>query len=115
MRDKVTDSPDLKRGDVAATNQGITSDGERHNIDLEFRRRALKELGRQITEIIQNEPEVEECVFAAAREMHNAVLEHLSPAVRNKLVADWSENLINAPNSELVRRLEGWEKQAVGA
>jgi hypothetical protein len=115
MRDKVTDSPDLKRGDVAGTNQGITSDGERHNIDLEFRRRALKELGHQITEIVQHEPDLEECVFAASREIHNAVVELLSPQVRNKLVAEWSENLINAPHSELVRRVDDWQKQTVGA
>lgn len=115
LRDKLTDNPDLKRGDVAGTQQGVTSDGERHNIDLEFERRAVKELARHINDIIGNEPGLEECFFAAARGQHNQIVEHLNPQARKKIIADWHEDLINLPNSELVRRVDEWEKQAVGA
>lgn len=115
LRDKLTDNPDLKRGDVAGTMQGVTSDGERHNIDLEFERRAVKELARHISDIIRNEPGLEECLFSASREIHNGILEHLTQSARNRIVAHWHEDLINLPNGDLVRRVDEWEKQAVGA
>ena len=112
MRDKVTDSPDLKRGDVAATNQGITSDGERHNINLEFQRRAQKELGRRITEIVGKDSEIEEWFFAAKNELNSHILQHVPQQLRDRMIANWTEDLTNLPNGELVRRVDDWEKQA---
>lgn len=115
LRDKLTDNPDLKRGDLAGMQQGITSDGERHNIDLEFQRRAVKDLARQIGEIIRKEPGLDGCFFAAAKEPHNQIVEHLSAQARQQIIADWHEDLTNLPNGELVRRVDEWEKQAIGA
>jgi hypothetical protein len=112
MRDKVTDSPDLKRGDLAGTNQGVTSDGERHNIDLEFQRRAQKELGRHIAEIIRSESDIDEWFFSAKNGINSHVLQHVPQQLRNKMIANWTEDLINLPNGELVRRVDEWEKQA---
>jgi hypothetical protein len=111
MRDKVTDSPDAKRGDVASATQGVTSDGERHNLSLEFQRRAQKQLGQQITDLVRNEADIEEWFFAAKNEINSHVLQHVPQSIRNKMIANWTEDLINIPNGELVHRVDEWEKQ----
>lgn len=115
LRDKLTDNPDLKRGDASSTQQGVNSDGERHNIDLEFQRRAQKELGRRITEIVRKEPEAQEWFFAAKSSINSALLEHVPQQLRNGIVANWQDDLVNIPNGQLVQRVDEWEKQAVGA
>jgi hypothetical protein len=114
LRDKITDSPETFRGD-AANSSGVRSSGERHNIILEFHRRAVKEIARHIDDLIRNEPDAEECLFAASKEIHNEVTEHLTPQERNRIIAHWHEDLTNLRNGDLVARVEEWEKQMVGA
>jgi hypothetical protein len=114
LRDKLTDSPETFRAD-AAKSQGVRASGERHNIELEFQRRAVKELAREISQIIRNEPESQECLFAASKEINPHIVEHLDPQARAKIVANWHDDLINLPNGELVGRVFDWERQAVGA
>lgn len=114
LRDKITDSPETFRGD-AGIGEGIRSSGERHNIKLEFHRRAIKEIAKEIGDVIRKEPDLEECLFAAGKEIHNQIIEHLAPQARGKIIAHWHEDLTKVPNGDLVERVEEWEKQAVGA
>jgi hypothetical protein len=102
------------RGD-ASSSSGVRSSGERHNIELEFHRRAIKELAGHINDIVRHEPDLEECLFAATNGIHNQILEHLQPEVRGKIISHWREDLTRIPNASLVQRVGDWEKQAVGA
>jgi hypothetical protein len=114
LKDKLTDSPETYRGD-AGKNQSIRSSGERHNINLELHRRAVKELARHISEIVRNEPDGEECIFAAIKDINNEIVDQLQPDVRGKIIANWPDNLTNVPNGQLVERIQQWEKQGVAA
>jgi len=112
MRDKVTDNPGMFRGD-ASSSSGVRSSGERHNMELEFHRRAIKELAGHINDIVRHEPDLEECLFAATKEIHNQILEQLQPQVRSKIVSHWREDLTRIPNASLVQRVDEWDKQPV--
>jgi hypothetical protein len=115
MRDKVSDSPETYRADAAPGDRGVRSSGERHNLGLELARRAVKEIGQQISELIGNQTEAEECIFAANREIHGQILDHIQPQARNKIIVNWPEDLTNVPNGDLVSRVEQWDKEGVGA
>lgn len=114
LRDKLTDSPDHFRGDGVNT-QGVRSTGERHTMELEFARRAVKQIGQHISEIVRNERDVEECILSARKEIHGQLLDHIEPAARNRIIANWPEDLTNLPNGALVERVERWERELVGA
>jgi hypothetical protein len=116
LQDKVTDSPEMFRSDAPPGDiQSVRSSGERHNIELEFARRAVKEIGRRISEIVLSEPDAEECILAARKEIHGQLLDHIQPPARNRLIANWPEDLTNVPNGGLVDRIERWERELVGA
>jgi hypothetical protein len=116
LKDKLTDSPEMFRSDAPPGNaQSVRSSGERHNMQLEFARRAVKEIGRQISDIILNEPDGEECILAARREIHGQLLDHIQPRARDRIVANWPEDLTNMPNGGLVGRVDKWEREPVEA
>ncbi len=114
LADKLTDSPETYRGD-AGRNQSVRSSGERHNIELELEKRAVKELVRQIAGILLDETEALECIFAASKEISPQILQQLPPNARSRVVANWPDDLTNLPNGKLVERVEEWERQAIGA
>src|SRR3954453_2766532 len=116
LRDKVTDSSEMHRSDAPpGNNQSVRSSGERHGMEQEFARRAAKEIGQHISEIILNEPDADECIFAATKEVHGQFLNHIQPQARNRIIANWPEDLTNVPNGALVDRIERWEREPVGA
>jgi len=114
LTDKLTDSPEHFRGDGANT-QGVRSTGERHTMEQEFARRAVKEIGQHITEIVLKEPDADECILSARKEIHGQLLDHIQPQARNRITANWPEDLTNVPNGGLVERIERWERELVGA
>src|ERR1700744_937876 len=59
-----------------ARNGGAMSDGERHNIALEKRKRGVRKLAGRLDSLMQN-PEIEQCFLAASREIMNPLLEEL--------------------------------------
>src|SRR5882757_3386646 len=63
---------------------GAMSDGERHNIQLEKRKRGVRKLAGLLDSLMQN-PEIEQCFLAASREIMNPLLEELSPGARSKI------------------------------
>src|SRR5205085_4633250 len=60
---------------------GAMSDGERHNIELESRKRSVRRLAQHLNILARNE-EIERCFLAASREINHQLLEELEPAVR---------------------------------
>jgi hypothetical protein len=104
--DKVTDlSGRFPRGTGASSQTGAMSDGERHNIELEFRKRFVRKMAERLNTLLRSQ-EVEQCFLAASREINNSLLGELDPAVRNKIVRNISADLTKTDKSELLRHFE---------
>jgi len=84
--EKVTDlSGRFPRGSGAANGPGgAMSDGERHNIELEARRRLVRQLAQRFNQLGRNK-EFERCLLAASKEINRQLLEELEPQVRAKI------------------------------
>ena len=76
---------------------------ERLPMQEEEQRRQTKDLVETIETFLQPHP-VATWDFAAGPEVHNAVLEALSPATRSRLHRALSKNLVNQPMEELLRQ-----------
>src|SRR5215831_7981894 len=63
---------------------GAMSDGERHNIELELRRRLVRQLAQRLNALARSK-EIERCLLAASREINHQLLEELEPEVRAKI------------------------------
>ena len=82
--DKVSDlSGRFPRG-TGARAAGAMSDGERHNIELEARKRFIRRLAQRLNILARN-PEIERCFLAASREINHPLFEELDPQVRSKI------------------------------
>ena len=64
--------------------EGAMSDGERHNIALETRKRLIRQLAQRLNALARNE-EIERCFLAASREINHPLIEELEPQVRAKV------------------------------
>ena len=82
---------------------GAMSDGERHNIDLERRKRGVRKLAGRLDSLMQN-PEIEQCFLAASREIMNPLLEELSPGARSKIGMNIPADLMKASKIQLLRQ-----------
>ena len=60
------------------------SDGERHNIALESRKRLVRQLAQRFN-VLARSPEVERCLLAASLEINHQLLTELEPQVRAKV------------------------------
>ncbi len=81
--DKVSDlSGRFPRGGARAG--GAMSDGERHNIELEKRKRLVRQLAGEVNALARKR-EVECCYLAASREIKHQLLDELEPQVRAKI------------------------------
>ncbi len=79
------------------------SDGERHNISLERRKRGVRKLAGRLDSLMQN-PEIEQCFLAASREIMNPLLEELSAGARSKIGMNIPADLMKASKVELLRQ-----------
>jgi hypothetical protein len=82
---------------------GAMSDGERHNIQLEKRKRGVRKLAGKLDSLMQN-PEIEQCFLAASREIMNPLLEELSPGARSKIGMNIPADLMKASKVELLKQ-----------
>jgi hypothetical protein len=103
LGDKVTDlSGRPSRGLGMANTRGPMSDGERHNIELESRKRLVRQLAQRFNELARG-PEVERCLLAASREINHQLLEDLEPQVRAKIEKNVSADLTKLERAEILR------------
>ena len=101
--DKVTDlSGRFPRGTGRSGEGGAMSDGERHNIELEKRKRLVRALGRRLNTLAR-EPEVERCFLAASREINHQLVEELEPQVRAKILKNIPADLTKMERPEILR------------
>ncbi|HYG25186.1 MAG TPA: host attachment protein [Verrucomicrobiae bacterium] len=89
------------RASVAHEIMGGMSAGERHNIELEKRKRCLRQLSRRINGLVKA-PDVERCFLACSREINNALLAELDPEVRARIEIDVASDLTKVNRSDLL-------------
>lgn len=97
--DKVSDaSGRFSRG----TNSGAMSDGERHNIELENRKRFVRLLAKRLNRIA-GENGFEKCLLAASKEINHQLVEELTPQVRAKVVKNVPADLTKIEKTQLLK------------
>jgi hypothetical protein len=103
LGDKVTDLSGRfpRRAGVAGAREAM-SDGERHNIELESRKRLVRQLAQRFN-LLARGPEVECCLLAASREINHQLLEELEPAVRAKIEKNVPADLTKLERAEILR------------
>jgi hypothetical protein len=100
--DKVTDlSGRFPRSVGAANTRGPMSDGERHNIELESRKRLVRRLAQRLNALARS-PEVERCLLAASLEINRQLLEELEPPVRAKVEKSISVDLTKLERADIL-------------
>ncbi len=92
----------VPRGTSVPNAAGAMSDGERHNIELEKRKRLVRQLAQRLNALARG-TEVERCLLAASREINNQLLEELEPQVRAKSEKNVSADLTKVERAELLR------------
>ena len=101
--DKVTDlAGRFPHSAGAANTRGARSDGERHNIELESRKRLVRQLAQRFNELARG-PEVERCLLAASLEINHQLLEELEPPVRAKIEKNLPADLTKLERAEILR------------
>ena len=103
LGDKVSDlSGRFPRRTGAQHTSGAMSDGERHNIELESRKRLVRQLAQRLNVLVRNK-EVERCLLAASREINHQLLEELEPQVRAKVEKSVAADLTKLDRAEILR------------
>ncbi len=85
---------------VPASNMTM-SYGERDKIDLEARKRMVKELADSMEKLLQDR-EIEQCYLAASKEINHPLLEALDTKARGKIVRNLSADLTKTDKAELL-------------
>jgi hypothetical protein len=82
---------------------GAMSDGERHNIQLERRKRLVRSLAQRLNSLARG-PEIEACFLAASKEINHQLIEELEPTVRAKIQKSLSADLTKLDRAEILSR-----------
>ena len=102
--DKVTDlSGRFPRSSGMPNATGVMSDGERHNIELESRKRMVRQIAKRVNALARP-GEIERCLLAASREINHQLLEELEPQVRAKIANNIPADLTKLPQAEILGR-----------
>ena len=86
----------------APNTAGAMSDGERHNIELESRKRLVRQLAQRLNALVRG-TDVERCLLAASREINHQLLEELEPQVRAKIEKNVPADLTKLERAEILR------------
>jgi hypothetical protein len=98
--DKVSDlSGRFSRG--SAPGGGSMSDGERHNIHLEQRKRLVRQLAQRLN-MLARDKQVECCLLAASREINHQLWDELEPQVRAKVTKNVPADLTKIQGAEIL-------------
>jgi hypothetical protein len=80
------------------------ADGERHNLDLEMRRRAVKSMADRIDELLKKE-DVDGCFVAARKEIYDAVMDSLGRPARDRVEMHLAANLTKLNPDQILSQL----------
>jgi len=104
--EKVTDMAGRYRQSGAAGNgPAAASNGEKHNMDLEFRKRLIRQMAGKLN-AIGRVPDVERCYLAASLEINRPLLEELEPGVRDKIEKNVCADLTKLGRAEILGHFE---------
>ena len=81
---------------------GAMSDGERHNIELESRKRLVRKLAQRLNSLGRGEA-IERCFLAASKEINCQLLEELDPQVRAKIAKNIPADLTKLDHTQIMR------------
>ena len=98
LAQKVSDQAGRYR--VPTSNMAM-SYGERDKIDLEMRKRQIKELADSMRRLLQDH-EIEQCFLAASKEINHPLLEALDSRIRTKIVRNIPADLTKTDKAELL-------------
>jgi hypothetical protein len=99
LTDRVSDlSGRFHRG----TRESAMSDGERHNIELETRKRLVRQLAQRLN-VLGRDPEIERCLLAASKDINHQLIEELSPQIRSKIQKNLPADLTKIETVEILR------------
>jgi hypothetical protein len=105
ISDQMTDkSGQFGKGSLSFSAVNDMANGERHNLELELRRRALKQMTTRMSELLEIEA-VDSCYIAAARKINQTVLDILAAPIRKRIEKNLAVNLTRLNSSEIVRHL----------
>jgi hypothetical protein len=79
----------------------IASDGEQHNMELEKRRRAIKQIGQNVKSLTNGESDLK-LLIAAPKEILNQVMDTLEPGIKNRVQKALPLDLTHAKKAELL-------------
>src|SRR5579859_4544291 len=82
---------------------GAMSDGERHNIQLETRKRLVRQLAERLNGLARAQ-DVERCLLAVSKEINHQLVEALEPQVRAKIAKNLPADLMKVERGELLNR-----------
>jgi len=82
--------------------RGAMSDGERHNIELESRKRLVRQLAQRLNALARN-PEIERCFLAASKDINRQLMDELDPQVRRKVEKNLSADLTKLGQGDLLQ------------
>lgn len=99
--DKVSDLSGRFPRATGARAIGAMSDGERHNIELESRKRFIRQLAQRLN-ILARSQEVDQCFLAASREINHPLLAELEPQVRAKIAKNVPADLTKLRQVEIL-------------
>jgi hypothetical protein len=85
----------------AAQGASGMSDGERHSLELENRKRLVRQLAGNLSQLLQRGA-VDDCYLAASREIHNRLLDELEPAARAMIVRSVRADLTKLDPSQVL-------------
>jgi len=91
------------RGTTKSNAAGAMSDGERHNIELEKRKRLIRQLAQRVNRLARDH-DVERCWMAASREINQPLLNELEPDVRAKIQTIIAADLTKLGRAEILKR-----------
>ncbi len=82
---------------------GGMSAGERHNMDLEMRKRLVRNLAQQLNALARD-PEIESFLLAASREINGQLVAELDPQVRAKIGKNLPADLTKLERAAILAR-----------
>jgi hypothetical protein len=99
--DKVTDQSGRFPRGLGTKAGAAMSDGERHNIELEGRKRLIRELARRVNALARH-AEVEQFLLAASKAINHFLLKELEPKVRSKIEKNVPADLTKIGMAEIL-------------
>jgi hypothetical protein len=81
---------------------GAMSDGERHNIELESRKRMVRQLAQRLNALARTQ-DFDSCLLAASREINHQLLQELDPQLRAKIEKIVAADLTKVERTEIMR------------